>query len=159
MPVTRSFDVFFDLCLNKRLSEPSGGWWFETPSRSLWRHYNESLHCFFSYTNSQMKCLSINSHNLFEMPLKWFVNLYVRPNFYVRLQRFSIQVVPLKIGSKGAYLWSASFRITLAKYGSFLSINMSTNFNVLFNTIGLSFQVYCDGNIKRGTNMNCIHVP
>ena len=39
-PVTRSFDVFFDLCLNKRLSKQSWGWWFETPSRPLWRHSN-----------------------------------------------------------------------------------------------------------------------
>ena len=39
-PVTRSFDVFFDLCLNKRLSKHSWGWWFETLSRSLWRHHN-----------------------------------------------------------------------------------------------------------------------
>ena len=31
-PVTRSFDVFFDLRLNKRLSKQSWGWWFETPS-------------------------------------------------------------------------------------------------------------------------------
>ena len=37
-PVTRSFDVFSDLRLNKRLSQQSWGWWFETPSRSLWRH-------------------------------------------------------------------------------------------------------------------------
>ena len=37
-PVTRSFDVFFDLRLNKRLSKQSWGWWFETPSRPLWRH-------------------------------------------------------------------------------------------------------------------------
>ena len=37
-PVTRSFDVFFDLRLNKRLSEQSRRWWFETPWRSLWRH-------------------------------------------------------------------------------------------------------------------------
>ena len=37
-PVTRSFDVFFDLRLNKRLSKQSRGWWFETPSRSLLRH-------------------------------------------------------------------------------------------------------------------------
>ena len=37
-PVTRSFDIFFDLPLNKRLSKQSWGWWFETPSRSLWRH-------------------------------------------------------------------------------------------------------------------------
>ena len=40
-PVTRSFDVFFDLCLNKRLSKQSWGWWFMTPSRSLWRHCND----------------------------------------------------------------------------------------------------------------------
>ena len=39
-PVTRSFDVFFDLRLNKRLSKQSWGWRFETPSRSLWRHCN-----------------------------------------------------------------------------------------------------------------------
>ena len=39
--VTRSFDVFFDLRLNKRLSKQSWGWWSETPSRSLWRHRNE----------------------------------------------------------------------------------------------------------------------
>ena len=41
-PVTRSVDVFFDLPLNKRLSKQSWGWWFETPSRSLWRHRNAS---------------------------------------------------------------------------------------------------------------------
>ena len=34
-PVTRSFDVFFDLHLNKRLSKQSWDWWLETPSRSL----------------------------------------------------------------------------------------------------------------------------
>ena len=41
-PVTQSFDVFFDLHLNKRLSKQSWGWWSETPSRSLWRHSNEN---------------------------------------------------------------------------------------------------------------------
>ena len=35
-PVTRSFDVFFDMCLNKRLSKQSRGWWFETPSGGGW---------------------------------------------------------------------------------------------------------------------------
>ena len=39
-PVTRSCDVFFYFRLNKRLSKQSWGWWFETPSRSLWRHRN-----------------------------------------------------------------------------------------------------------------------
>ena len=39
-PVTRSFNVFFDLRLNKRLSKQSWGWWFETLSRPSWRHRN-----------------------------------------------------------------------------------------------------------------------
>ena len=39
-PVTRSFDIFCDLCLNKRLSKQSWGWWFETLLCSLWRHFN-----------------------------------------------------------------------------------------------------------------------
>ena len=37
-PVTRSFDVFFDLRLNKRLSKQSRRRWYETPWHSLWRH-------------------------------------------------------------------------------------------------------------------------
>ena len=41
-PVTRSFDVFFNLRLNKRLSKQPWGWWFETPSWPLWRQCNET---------------------------------------------------------------------------------------------------------------------
>ena len=40
-PVTRSFDVFFYPLLNKRWSKQWWGWWFETPSRPLWRHFDE----------------------------------------------------------------------------------------------------------------------
>ena len=40
-PVTRSFGVFFDLRLIKRLRKQSWGWWFETLPRPLWRHSNE----------------------------------------------------------------------------------------------------------------------
>ena len=40
-PVTRSFDVFFDQRLNKRLSKRSGRRWFETQSRALWFHCHE----------------------------------------------------------------------------------------------------------------------
>ena len=39
-PVTRSFDVFFDLPQNKQLSKQSWGLWFETLSRPLWRRCN-----------------------------------------------------------------------------------------------------------------------
>ena len=44
-PVTQSFDVLFDLCLNKR-GKQSWGWWFETTSQSLWCHCDVSKrHC------------------------------------------------------------------------------------------------------------------
>ena len=38
MPVMRSFDVFFDVRLNKRFSKQSKCRWLETSLRSLWRH-------------------------------------------------------------------------------------------------------------------------
>ena len=54
-PVTRSFDVFFDLRLNKHLSKQSRGWSFETPSCSLWCHRNDTA-------------IWGNSHRSFLMP-------------------------------------------------------------------------------------------
>ena len=47
IPMTWSFDVFFDLCLNKRLSKRSRRRWFETPSLWLWRHSNKGLDACF----------------------------------------------------------------------------------------------------------------
>ena len=43
-PVTRIFDAFFDMRLNKRLSKQPWGWWFEASSWSLWRQCNISEH-------------------------------------------------------------------------------------------------------------------
>ena len=64
IPHTKASDAelccFFDLCLNKRLSKQSWGWWFETPSRSLWRHCNED-HCSSNYR--QITC-PIKSRNI-----------------------------------------------------------------------------------------------
>ena len=43
--VTSSFDGFFDLRLTKRLSMQSRRRWFETRSRSLWRHCHVFAMC------------------------------------------------------------------------------------------------------------------
>ena len=45
-PVTRSFSVYFDLHLNKRLSKQPRRRWLETPSISLWRQCNMSIKLF-----------------------------------------------------------------------------------------------------------------
>ena len=44
-PAMRSFDVFFDIRLNKQLRKQWWDWWFETPSRPLWHH------CIYVYLN------------------------------------------------------------------------------------------------------------
>ena len=62
-PVTRSFDVFFDLRLNKRLSKQPWGWWFETPSWSLWRQCNDHLHslCAAFMSENCQKCQKLDT--------------------------------------------------------------------------------------------------
>ena len=67
-PVTRSLDVFFYLRLNKHLSKESWGWWFETPSPSLWRHRNvpRRAWCFnseFRTNENVFTCLRIMIKN------------------------------------------------------------------------------------------------
>ena len=55
-PVTRSFDVFLDLRLNKKVSKQSWGWWFETPSRSVWRHCNDTSKRHSTWCDSRNGC-------------------------------------------------------------------------------------------------------
>ena len=50
--VTRNFDVFFDLHLNKYLNNEWRRQWFETLSRSLWRQCND-----FDQTEIDSSCL------------------------------------------------------------------------------------------------------
>ena len=70
-PVTWSFDVFFDLCLNKPLHKESWGWWFEMPSRSLWRHRNAM------------------EQNTYEgLRVRYRVSLWVQNMIFVLLQLF-----------------------------------------------------------------------
>ena len=69
-PVTRSFDVYFDLLPNERLSKQSWGWWFETLSSPLWRHRNDLAEAKTVLWNWKHMGLS-STKNLSE---KWKVN-------------------------------------------------------------------------------------
>ena len=66
-PVTRRFDVFFDLRPNKRLSKQPWGWRFETLSWSLWRHHND-YYCYISCTTKHLKILH---SRIIRHPLSW----------------------------------------------------------------------------------------
>ena len=71
-PMTWSFDVFFDLCLNKRWSKQSWDSWFETPSCPLCRHTNgphgQALDCLLCIFWRKWLCYKAVQLN--ETPLK-----------------------------------------------------------------------------------------
>ena len=76
-PVTRSFDVFFDLRLNKRLSKQSRGWWFETLSHPSWRHCNVEHEYCAGWNSKRDKKL----FNFREMHYVKFVYYYTLANW------------------------------------------------------------------------------
>ena len=61
-PVAQSFDVFFDLRLNKRLSKQSWGWWFETLSCPLWCRCNDHSHATTLCSDRIFRSHQINPH-------------------------------------------------------------------------------------------------
>ena len=66
-PVTWSFDIFFDLHLNKQLSKQLWVGWFETPWHSLWCHFN--VQCAHSPKQSKFKPKMANKCNPKEGPV------------------------------------------------------------------------------------------
>ena len=59
-PVTRSFGVFCDLFLNKRLSKHLRRCWFQTPSPSLWRHCNDFFGKYCKRSAYQFLCFDVS---------------------------------------------------------------------------------------------------
>ena len=72
--------------MNKPLSKQLWGWWFETPSRSLWRHCNDVFHQNRPYLHvlvvstgqplirSVILCSCIS--NIQENDIKWYMVMY-----------------------------------------------------------------------------------
>ena len=92
-PVTRSFDVFFDLRLNKQLSKQSWGWWFERLSRPLWRQCNGYW---------RHGCV-MTPHNIL-----WDVNMYPSPKYVLAVHYHSCARV---ISSRSAWTVRPSYNI------------------------------------------------
>ena len=70
---------FFYLCPNKRLSKQSKLLWFETPSRSLWRH---QWHCQFATQENSREELAKGSETLhiFWYRCVWYFEMFINPN-------------------------------------------------------------------------------
>ena len=92
-PVTQTFDVFFDLRLNKRLSKQWWGCWFETLSLPLWRHSNgitcgaassdTSWHCYYSRFLPLVTCPNVL---LLKNVEKHFLNTSIHLNAFNHLK-------------------------------------------------------------------------
>ena len=81
-PVTRSFDVFFDVHLIKLLNKHSRGWWFETLSGPLWRHHNDvaAMHDVFCKIN--LFTLTVISDSSTHM--RWYTTIEYPSYFFWR---------------------------------------------------------------------------
>ena len=95
-PVTRSFDVYFDLRPNKRLSKQSWGWWFGTPSYPLWRHHNEIdstgqqlalLTTAANYLGLDIETININNISLY-ICIYTCIHLHVYGNISIKFVLF-----------------------------------------------------------------------
>ena len=92
-PVTRSFDVFFDLRLNKRLSKQSWGWWIETPSNSLWRHCNGS---------KRIEYIPLNMHMVLLCFIWWRILFLCPCVTFVSVTTINLPTLPqLQLGHNG----------------------------------------------------------
>ena len=72
--VTQSFDVFFDLRLNKRLGKQSWGWWFEMPPRPLRRHMKNIIFWFKFHSgplNAQLTKFVIGLVPIWHQTITW----------------------------------------------------------------------------------------
>ena len=124
-PVTRSFDVFFDLRLNKRLSKQWWGWWFETLSRPLWCHRNDD--CNGGENNERRQTILVTppqdsicsqtkivpkAHTLFPPGFSW-------PKIY-EIWKFSIPMVSHYLIDNAPILMRYWLRLNTHKVASFI---------------------------------------
>ena len=82
-PVTRSFDVLFDLRLNKWLNKQSQGWWFVTPSCPLWRHYNEIMVSWVEGVRDRVRVRWVLASN-YRLHLIWFLGIVIHYSYYCK---------------------------------------------------------------------------
>ena len=131
-PVTQSFDIFFDLRLNKRLSEQSWGWWFDTLSRPLcrlcnvvrdshvtshhipksawiyeWRspHWKVGNHYESRFLSNYCSCVTFSRQFLLHLSDKW-------PNLKYTVFPFHAELTPVQL-----YMWESTHRFYRIKYG------------------------------------------
>ena len=151
-PVTRGFDVFFDLLPDKRLSKQWWGWWFETPSHSLWRHRN--MHKRFYATQRTIKFLMFlistrlrfkwaNTKSQIPRRTQWridvFVNLVIISVIYNFVSYPSPKHHDIKITSSHYHIVNMVFRYYTTYVHTFEFIVSLNKYPYLYNYWGVLY--------------------
>ena len=145
-PVTRSFDVFFDRYPNKRLSKQSWGWWFEMPSRSLWRRRNDIemlrvLEILITSRNTVYPTLSITWLLLFWSSL--YFGIIARISNYINAKRYEVIIHPCP-NFNGSLINSLLELVHECVISSFIDLHLWELWEEITNTIpnlnGVNFE-------------------
>ena len=131
-PVTRSFDIFFDLRLNKRLSKQSWGKWFETPVYPLWRHCNDSFNRITWFKMARRH--TANSHQCQLIVVWWWciASILIVSSLVIKIKAcrlFGAKPLPepVQIIVRGTHFSESSFRIQLYIFNKMQSMMSSAN--------------------------------
>ena len=107
--VTRSFDVFFDLRRNMRLSKQSWGWWFETLSRSLWRQCNADLHSRYTAISRRLQNVGAFVNGMIIFRCNSLTLTLLNTPFHITFQSLRYSLV--EVSPSRQCLWSIEYGV------------------------------------------------
>ena len=121
--VTRSFNVSLISALNKRLSKQVWGWWFEAPSRPLWRHCNVFSYEFIDHGH-HFVCIFISNLNKNNCSPRSNINIACMfvPSGSISMQLYNYQSSITKYESLSRY----NAEIVIVSGNSDLRVNRCT---------------------------------
>ena len=91
-PVTQSFDVFFDLYIDRHLSKQWRRWWFKMPSRSLWRHWNSEVICKWHESTNNCKYNQNFNYDSKLIWLKWLTCIKFILVYFIKETIYSVHL-------------------------------------------------------------------
>ena len=110
-PVTRSFNVFFDLRLNQQMRKQWRGLWFETTSRSLWCHFNDN-NSVISGRGDQFNVVFVSenqatTNSTFDSSFKYLVEADQQKNkaLFLDLDIFTVAKIRFTTDGEKLYIW------------------------------------------------------
>ena len=128
-PVAQSFEVFFDLCLNKSLSRPSGRRLFETLSRPFWRHCNE-IRLWKNRSDSDLTLV-------YTLHVRGIIKIIV-PVLYYKKCRWKCPYFVIKNSSRKVWLCRCYLPLILKIRLKPTPLLTPEVFNTYINTIGIN---------------------